>query len=834
MADLSYKATVDVSQAERNLTNLQKSVGGLNDTFVRLKSTLATISLGAIISQSIRFADAIQDLSDATEISTASILGFSRAVQANGGSAEAAQKGLAKLVGSIDEAANKFGESRMAFEDVGVTLEDLRTLSAEDIFKKTVEGLGRIEDVTKRASLSTRLLGKEFRGVNVQGVGQGLNESITASREYASSIKAAADTQQKLETAVNNLQLALLKALKPLADFINSIDPGKIDQFMNSIINLGKAFLALYAIGKIASLMTMLSGAMMSVGAGSMGVAGALSRISVTGAAAATGIGTIVTGIKNLGFVFTTVIPMGGGLNEVLSSLFRNFSRILGGLGRLIPIVGQVYLAFELLNSALELMTGSGIVDWAQRAAKAMGLISATSKENEAAAKKETDAETERLAARAEAAKKQQEDMKRGQEAAAKLAADIAKQAAAYKLVNAAQGRFTQSLFDNLGFQRDTVSLTEDELEVRTRVKEETDRYADAVQSLKDKQASLRAEMIGEKDAEKMKLIGNEIALINGTLKQAESLHKLNKQQIEEQVPVIQGLRMVEAARKQDIENTNKAIEGQMARQQQLADILRGINDKTVDIKFQESQKGKSPFEQQVANIQESARKAALDAGRAYAAAFEDTGDGLTAERASELANGLNAIADAYIYIAQAQIKSLGSSNDMIRGLTEAWDSYKAAALDTASQIKDNFGNFTQSMEDAFVRFAQTGKLSFKDLANSILADLARIAFKKAVVGMASLFGFAAGGQVMADTPIIVGERGPELFVPRSAGAIVPNNALGGMAGRSNEGGGGQTTVNYNISAVDAASFRSLVARDPSFIYAVTEQGRRSQPTRSR
>ena len=58
---LTYKATVDTSQAERNLSNLQKSVGGLNDTFIRLKSTLATISLGAIISNSLKFADAIQD-----------------------------------------------------------------------------------------------------------------------------------------------------------------------------------------------------------------------------------------------------------------------------------------------------------------------------------------------------------------------------------------------------------------------------------------------------------------------------------------------------------------------------------------------------------------------------------------------------------------------------------------------------------------------------------------------------------------------------------------------------------------------------------------------------
>jgi phage-related minor tail protein len=78
----------------------------------------------------------------------------------------------------------------------------------------------------------------------------------------------------------------------------------------------------------------------------------------------------------------------------------------------------------------------------------------------------------------------------------------------------------------------------------------------------------------------------------------------------------------------------------------------------------------------------------------------------------------------------------------------------------------------------------------------------------------------------MAGKPYMVGENGREMFVPNSAGSIVPNNQLGG--------GGGQTMVTYNIQAVDASSFRSMVARDPSFIYAVTEQGRRSQPTRSR
>jgi len=40
--------------------------------------------------------------------------------------------------------------------------------------------------------------------------------------------------------------------------------------------------------------------------------------------------------------------------------------------------------------------------------------------------------------------------------------------------------------------------------------------------------------------------------------------------------------------------------------------------------------------------------------------------------------------------------------------------------------------------------------------------------------------------------------------------------------------------VTYNINAVDASSFRSLIARDPEFIHNVSEQGRRSLQIRSR
>ena len=58
--------------------------------------------------------------------------------------------------------------------------------------------------------------------------------------------------------------------------------------------------------------------------------------------------------------------------------------------------------------------------------------------------------------------------------------------------------------------------------------------------------------------------------------------------------------------------------------------------------------------------------------------------------------------------------------------------------------------------------------------------------------GLFKFLGFARGGRPPVGRPSIVGEQGPELFVPRSSGTIVPNNKLGG---------GGSTSVVVNVDA---------------------------------
>ena len=102
--------------------------------------------------------------------------------------------------------------------------------------------------------------------------------------------------------------------------------------------------------------------------------------------------------------------------------------------------------------------------------------------------------------------------------------------------------------------------------------------------------------------------------------------------------------------------------------------------------------------------------------------------------------------------------------------------------LPAASQIEAAFTGVARTIESELSRAAKEGSLSFKALAQSITRDLAKIAVNNLVRkpienSLLSLFGGAraAGGPVAPGAGYLVGERGPEMFVPNSAGRIQPS-----------------------------------------------------------
>lgn len=109
-------------------------------------------------------------------------------------------------------------------------------------------------------------------------------------------------------------------------------------------------------------------------------------------------------------------------------------------------------------------------------------------------------------------------------------------------------------------------------------------------------------------------------------------------------------------------------------------------------------------------------------------------------------------------------------------------------------------------MAGAFARMAQSGRLSFEGLRDAALAAIAEIVANLLSVGVRNIFGSvfstvllpgrAGGGAVSPAQAYVVGERGPELFVPQVAGRIVtPSAAAQGREPPSR----GRTAITINV-----------------------------------
>lgn len=108
----------------------------------------------------------------------------------------------------------------------------------------------------------------------------------------------------------------------------------------------------------------------------------------------------------------------------------------------------------------------------------------------------------------------------------------------------------------------------------------------------------------------------------------------------------------------------------------------------------------------------------------------------------------------------------------------------------------------------------------FKDVLKALIQDVIKLIFYQTITRQLAGFvtsvlipnpltavnpgtlisppGRAAGGPVINGRPYIVGEKGPELFIPSGSGNIISNSAMRSGGG---SGGIGGVTVNYHIAA---------------------------------
>lgn len=95
-----------------------------------------------------------------------------------------------------------------------------------------------------------------------------------------------------------------------------------------------------------------------------------------------------------------------------------------------------------------------------------------------------------------------------------------------------------------------------------------------------------------------------------------------------------------------------------------------------------------------------------------------------------------------------------------------AFESFKSGAIDWAMSVADGIYNAFTSIPDRISGI-------FSGLMDRVRSFGSRVAS-----GFRSALGRQAGGPVSQNRPYLVGERGPELFVPRQSGQIIPNQQI--------------------------------------------------------
>ena len=168
---------------------------------------------------------------------------------------------------------------------------------------------------------------------------------------------------------------------------------------------------------------------------------------------------------------------------------------------------------------------------------------------------------------------------------------------------------------------------------------------------------------------------------------------------------------------------------------------------------------------------------------------------------------------DEEIKAATAYAKELGFTKEALKKFTDEakameaqrgniWGGMSAGLRDFGKNATDIFGNIRKAtmgwldgLSSKLTESIMTGKANFKDFAKSIISDIINMMVKallfQAIISGMKAMGMdvswltastkAAGGGVNSGQPYLVGENGPELFMPTGSGNIVNNpGSIGG------------------------------------------------------
>jgi len=859
------------------------------------KMNIAATALGATLlaaaHSTMEFADGITDLATANQLAVGEVLALSAALQQNGGKADTAAKLLQTLSNKTEEAANGNLKSLASFEKLGISLEDIGTKSNTYIRDTLLDNIAKIENPMERNAKAVQMFGKAMIGVDVRKFAEDQKAGREEMEKYAAPLKSAGDAFDKLAAIAETTKIAFAVAFKPFFDVIGKLNPTvedvtvKFKAMGTALLIIGGAGVARGVWGLVAAFQALrvavLSNPLLAIASVLAGV----------GVAAATYFGLFGGGADDATAAtdkLNDATKQTGqdisGTNEALKKQADAFAKVGRELQNNFDIALRKYdqdskdLALSEDQKAVAQAIAKVGEDGLAAKIKLQELFNALSDDDKArqrtidAYKSELDLIDQRTAKQKASVASQLQGIQdviakmKDYQAAANIQAEFSKMAADAKskeLIDA-----TGDINTRIDLETRLMAVQKIRADLMSKVSSlappEQDKATQAIAAATNSVdlltlsygglgQAIRKNLNDEfKDAQLSqegvdKIIGKQGASFNSTL-QSAAQYNTKLKEISDQSRTFSA-------------GWNKAFNEYVSNATNSATIATSLFNKFssgIEDYFIDRLKGiDGGWKKFLASLAEDLARSTikqslgklLSLGTGGKLSFGGGGTG-GSSRGDSITNPVHVIGPG-MGGSDSKLPGITGENDPMKEQTSLWETIKTSISDFASGV----GNFLSNM------FSGLGSMisSFTSGVGGILSSIGGTLFDVIgsiggtlfdVIGSlgsglgdilgglmggggggggilstlfdigASLFGFAGGGVIPNNGPVLVGEKGPELLFGSQGAAVQPI------------GGGGSTTVTYNINAVDAMSFKALVAQDPSFIYAVTMQGAKGMPTR--
>jgi lambda family phage tail tape measure protein len=832
MANATANVQLNVTgNAQQQLAKTQRSVQQLQDSFSKLRNVVAGLAIGALVTNMFRAADALNDVSDATGLATSTIQGLSQAFIMSGGSAEGAQNAIVKLYQSIDDAASGNDKLIKSFEKVGVSLSDLGNLSEEEILNRVVTNLGKLGNNSEAIGLKMELLGKQARGVNLENVAnqfQRLTDEAKLAEPSIASIGKLFDNLDKFKgdfaVALGQQFGGLLSTLEKLTSNTESLAKS-LAELVKIVTILGTAFLIF---AKVLPAIKSMGDAMFATGAAGKFFSNQMKYIFINLKNLPKNIGAFVLSLVGLKDALAATAARAGGLLS-LGAAMLNILRI--GL-RFAGIVGIVIGVAQALNFLIKTITGFDVLDWlgeklsyvGTKLKEFAGLLLAGDtnyfKDTAEGATETADA-LEEVNTNAASTR---DRLKEIREENAKFLVSVRDITKEYREQNIER---LQLLANDIKY----LSMTEEQIALDKNRNEVHKEFVDTLDQLAKKRAEAMA------DPSKGAAVANQI---DAEIKKVQESAVITQTESARKIKAYYAVSAAIKEQKAQLEDLGRAF-AQSEALQQLEDELSLIG-LTGDALEQRKiiLEAERALREEMQRLSISLLDLELERAKIGEQAYQ-------AERSRIMQQMTDAQA-----LSNAKIKAY---EDEQKRKTEIDASYAEGAARAMQDIAEQFKPINMAQEavqkgfsaigNAVDTFVETGKFKFSDFARSILADLAKMIAKamifRAISGIAGAFGLsipglAKGGPAKAGQPYIVGEQGPELFVPQGSGTVVPNNKLGSK-GVASGAVNAPVTNNYitnNINAIDAKGVAQLFAENRKTLLGSVKMAEREMPYMAR